>query len=104
MGSLLSGKNAKCIVSELDQLALGGEANFCAHIKSSIPRPETGGAVLALVWVQLLATVTVNMGISRVGTGSATIVIQGIGSIVLLLALRIAGGGLLGHVRLRVSG
>ncbi|MOA68990.1 hypothetical protein D3C78_1969040 [compost metagenome] len=45
-----------------------------------------------------------NVSISRIGTRRAAIIVQGIRSVVLLLALLADGVGLLGHDRLLLGG
>ncbi|MNH06348.1 hypothetical protein D3C79_657100 [compost metagenome] len=106
MTGFLAGKHAECIVGQLDQLALGGKASISIHLKSLVPPANDGrgNALLALVWVELFAAIAMNVSISRIGTRRAAIIVQGIRSVVLLLALLADGVGLLGHDRLLLGG
>jgi hypothetical protein len=57
----------------------------------------TGGTRLALIWIELLAPIAMSLGISRIGTRCASIIIHRIRFVVLLLALLTIGAGVLGH-------
>ena len=106
MAGFLAWKHAECLVGQLDQLALGGKACISTHLKSLIPpaSDDRGSALLALVGVELFAAIAMNVSISRVSARRAAIIVQGIRSVVLLLALLTGGVGLLGHDCLLLGG
>lgn len=106
MAGFLAGKHAECIVGQLDQLALGGKASIFTYLKSLIPpdSDDRGSAILALVGVELLAAIAMNVSISRIGARRAAIIVQRIRSVVMLLALLTGGVGLLGHNGLLLDG